>query len=319
MKRPAASAFSLAVGVLALAGALGLLLGSVPISIRAIFAGEPQARAILALRIPRVLIAALAGGSLAMAGAALQALLQNPLADPFLLGTSGGAAAGAALAALFAAEPLASPIPAFAGAAAATFGVVLLARRQGRLDLNRLLLAGVTANAFFSAVILGIFSFASAATSHSMLFWMMGSLAEAQGSEVLPLLLYFLAGAALLLSAAPRLNLFLAGEESAASLGVSVEATKVAVFLASALLAGAATSFVGIVGFVGLMAPHLTRFFAGNDQRILLPCSALVGAALVVAADTFSRFLFSPAELPLGAVTAIVGVPFFLYGLRRMP
>jgi iron complex transport system permease protein len=196
--------------------------------------------------------------------------------------------------------------------------VLVLSLRAGRVDLQRLLLAGVTANAFFSALILLLFSASPGGRSRSMLFWMMGSLADARGAEAAALAGYFAVGGLLLLAAAPSLNLFLVGEESAASLGVPVERTKALVFAAAALLAGAATSYVGIVGFVGLIAPHLARLAWGNDQRRLLPCSAAIGAALVVLADALSRYLFSPAEIPIGAVTALVGVPFFLAALRKV-
>ena len=307
-----------AVLILAAAVLFGLLVGSVPVSIAALARGDATARAIFALRLPRVALAAGTGAALAVAGTALQALLKNPLADPFLLGTSGGAAAGAAVAIALGAGPIGSPAGAFLGAAFSTGAVLLLARRGGRLDLQRLLLAGVTATAFFSAVILLLFSAASAGSSRSMLFWMMGSLAQARPSEAWALAAYVAGGGGLLLASAPALNLFLVGEESAASLGAPVERTKAAVFAGAALLAAAATAFVGIVGFVGLIAPHLARLGWGNDQRRLLPCSAAAGAALVITADALSRVLFSPAEIPIGAVTALVGVPFFLLALRRV-
>jgi iron complex transport system permease protein len=299
------------------AAAVAVAVGSVRLSPEAVWNGDPTALAILSLRLPRVALAGLTGAALAAAGAALQALLKNPLADPFLLGTSGGAAAGATAAVIFGIAPLQSPLPAFLGAAGSTFAVALLARRDGRIDLNRLLLSGVTANAFFSAWILLAFSVSSGSSARSMLFWMMGSLAQASAAEAWTLLVYFGIGMIALMLLAPELNLFLAGEETAAALGASTERTKAAVFLAAALLAGAATSFVGIVGFVGLLAPHLSRFLWGNDQRVLLPSSALLGGALLVVADAFSRFAFSPAEIPIGAVTALVGVPFFIAALRR--
>ena len=299
------------------AAAVAVAVGSVRLSPAAVWRGDPSALAILSLRLPRVALASLTGAALAAAGAALQALLKNPLADPFLLGTSGGAAAGATAAVLFGVAPLQSPLPAFLGAAGSTFAVALLAKRDGRIDLGRLLLSGVTANAFFSAWILLAFSVSSGPSARSMLFWMMGSLAQASGAEAATLLIYVAAGVLGLMLLAPELNLFLAGEETAAALGASTERTKAAVFLAAALLAGAATSFVGIVGFVGLLAPHLSRFLWGNDQRVLIPSSALLGAALLAAADAFSRFVFSPAEIPIGAVTALVGVPFFIAALRR--
>ena len=313
LRRALAEGLALLLG----AGLLGVLMGSVRISPAAVWRGDPTALAILSLRLPRVALAGLTGAALAGAGAALQALLKNPLADPFLLGTSGGAAAGATAAVILGIAPLQSPLPAFLGAAGATFAVALLARRDGRIDLNRLLLSGVIANAFFSAWILLAFSVSSGSSARSMLFWMMGSLAQASAAEAWTLLAYLAAGMVALIALAPELNLFLSGEETAAALGASTERTKIAVFLAAALLAGAATSFVGIVGFVGLLAPHLSRFLWGNDQRLLLPASAFLGGALLVAADALSRTAFSPAEIPIGAVTALVGVPFFVFALRR--
>ncbi|MGH9441043.1 MAG: FecCD family ABC transporter permease [Thermoanaerobaculia bacterium] len=318
MRSPGLRRAALEAGLLCLgAAALAISVGSVRVSPGSVWRGDPAALAILSLRLPRVALAALTGGALAAAGAALQALLKNPLADPFLLGTSGGAAAGATLAVLLGIAPLETPLPAFLGAAGSTFAVALLARRAGRIDLDRLLLSGVTANAFFSAWILLAFSVSSGPSARSMLFWMMGSLAQATPGEAATLLAYFAVGVLALMLLAPQLNLFLAGEDTAAALGVSTEKTKAAVFLAAALLAGAATSFVGIVGFVGLLAPHLSRFLWGNDQRVLIPTSALLGAALLVTADALSRFAFSPAEIPIGAVTALVGVPFFIAALRR--
>ena len=195
------------------------------------------------------------GGCLALAGAALQALLKNPLADPFLLGTSGGAAVGAAGAALFGLSPLASPAAAFVGAAAASIGVAALARRGGRLDLQRLLLAGLIANAFFSALLLGSVSIASGEAARTMLFWMMGDLAGATPGKVAALCPYALAGGAVLIGSASRLNLFSVGEDSAAALGVDTERTKRVVFLAASLLTGVAVAFAGVIGFVGLLVP----------------------------------------------------------------
>jgi iron complex transport system permease protein len=247
----------------------------------------------------------------------MQALLKNPLADPFLLGTSGGAAAGAALAALAGGSPLLAPGAAFAGAAVSAAAVAALARRGGRLDLNRLLLAGLIANAFFSALLLAVFSIASLEASRSMLFWMMGSLADATPSRVGALLPYGVLAAAVLLPAAARLNLFAVGEDNAAALGVDTERTKRVVFLAASMLTGAAVAFAGIIGFVGLLVPHAVRAVAGNDQRVLLPASALVGAALLAAADALSRAALAPSELPIGAVTAAVGAPLFAWLLLR--
>jgi len=312
-------------GILLLVGCalLGLLSGGVRLSLAALWSGAgpdgEAARLIASLRAPRVALAGLVGAALALSGAAMQALLKNPLADPFLLGTSGGAAAGAALAALCGVSPLLSPGAAFVGAIGSSFAVAALARRGGRLDLQRLLLAGLIANAFFSAVLLGVFSVATAGAARTMLFWMMGSLADASFGRVAALSPYAAAGAAVLALHAARLNLLAVGEENAAALGVDTERAKRSVFLAASLLTGAAVAFAGIIGFVGLLVPHAARAAAGNDQRRLLPLSAIGGAALLIAADALSRAVFSPAELPIGAVTAAVGAPLFAWMLLREP
>lgn len=323
MRGHAGRAWALAVSLLALSVVLGVTVGGVSLSFSDLWSGEGEAgetaRLLASLRLPRVALAAVVGSCLALAGAALQALLKNPLADPFLLGTSGGAAAGAALAALAGASPLLSPGAAFVGAVTSAVGVAALARRGGRLDLQRLILAGLIANAFFSALLLLIFSVSSGEVARTMLFWMMGSLADASPSRTLALLPYAAVGASAILLSASRLNLFAVGEENAAALGVDTERSKRVVFLAASLLTGAAVAFAGVIGFVGLLVPHAVRSVAGNDQRILLPVSGLSGAALLVAADAAARAVFAPAELPIGAVTAALGVPLFAYLLLRNP
>ena len=322
-RRSAAASLAGAAVLLAVSVLAALSIGGVRLSFPDLLSGTGEAgetaRLVASLRAPRVLLAALVGGCLALAGAALQALLKNPLADPFLLGTSGGAATGAALAALAGLSPLVSPVASFAGAVASSLAVAALARRGGRLDLQRLLLAGLIANAFFSAVLLGVFSVASGQTARTMLFWMMGSLADATPGKVLALAPYAASGLAVLLAFAARLNLFAVGEENAAALGVDVESSKRIVFLAASLLTGAAVAFAGIIGFVGLLVPHAVRSAVGNDQRILLPVSAVTGAALLVAADAVSRAAFAPAELPVGAVTAAIGAPLFAWLLLKNP
>ncbi|HEX4440335.1 MAG TPA: iron ABC transporter permease [Thermoanaerobaculia bacterium] len=312
-----------ALALLAAAVALGFAVGGVPLSLRELISGDGEAgrtaRLIASLRLPRVLLASLVGGCLALAGAALQALLKNPLADPFLLGTSGGAAVGAAAAALAGASPLVSPAAAFVGAAGASVGIAALARRGGRLDLQRLLLAGLIANAFFSALLLGAFSVASGEAARSMLFWMMGSLSDATPMRVLALCPYAAVGLVVLAASASRLNLFVVGEENAAALGVDTERTKRIVFLSASLLTGAAVAFAGVIGFVGLLVPHAVRAVTGNDQRTLLPVSAVAGAALLVAADAVARSVVAPVELPIGAITAAIGAPLFAWLLLRTP
>src|SRR5262249_38966410 len=224
---------------------------------------------------------------------------------------------GAGTGALSAGPPLPSPGAAFVGAVAASVAVAALARRGGRLDLQRLLLAGLVANAFFSALLLAAFSVASGDAARSMLFWMMGNLSNATPGKVAALLPYAVLGSAVLVAMAARLNLFAVGEENAAALGVDVERTKSVVFLAASLLTGAAVAFAGVIGFVGLLVPHGVRRVAGNDQRTLLPLSALAGATLLVAADAVSRSVVAPAELPIGAITAGLGAPLFAWLLMR--
>jgi iron complex transport system permease protein len=312
-----------ALGVLLLAACAlaAFSVGGVPLSLGDLWSGSGEAgetaRLLASIRAPRVLLAALVGGCLALAGAAMQALLKNPLADPFLLGTSGGAALGAAAAALAGASPAVSPAAAFVGAIGASVGVAALARRGGRLDLQRLLLGGLVANAFFSALLLAAYSVASGDAARAMLFWMLGSLAEATPGRIAALAPYAALGGAVLFGQAYRLNLFAVGEESAASLGVDTERSKRLVFLAASLLTGAAVAFAGVIGFVGLLVPHAVRLVVGNDQRVLLPLSAVSGAALLVVADAISRAALAPAELPIGAITAALGAPLFAWLLLR--
>jgi iron complex transport system permease protein len=318
-----ARAFAVGLLLLLAVALVAFSVGGVRLSIADLLSGRGEAgemaRMLASIRAPRILLAALVGGCLALAGAALQALLKNPLADPFLLGTSGGAAAGAACAALAGASPLVSPAAAFLGAAAASVGVASLAMRGGRLDLQRLLLAGLIANAFFSALLLAAFSIASGEAARTMLFWMMGSLADATPGKDAALAPYALVGAVILVAMAARLNLFSVGEENAAALGVDIERTKRIVFLAASLLTGAAVAFAGVIGFVGLLVPHAVRAIAGNDQRTLLPLSGLAGASLLVAADAASRAALAPVELPIGAITAALGAPLFAWLLLRTP
>ena len=322
MRRPSRGrALAAAALLLLLALVLGIAAGGVRLSFADLFFGRGEAsqtaRLVASLRLPRVAMAAIVGGCLALAGAALQALLKNPLADPFLLGTSGGAATGAALAVMAGLSPFLSPSAAFVGAVVASVGVAAMARRGGRLDLQRLLLAGLIANAFFSALLLLVFSVASGEAARTMIFWMMGSLADATPGRAVALLPYAAAAGAVLLLSASRLNLFAVGEDNAAALGVDTEKSKRLVFLAASLLTGAAVSFAGVIGFVGLLVPHAVRAAAGNDQRVLLPAAALSGAALLVVADALARTAFAPAELPIGAVTAAVGAPVFAWLLLR--
>lgn len=271
------------------------------------------------IRLPRVLLAAAIGATLAVAGLTFQTLLRNPLADPFILGVSGGAACGAAVSTAlgFGRVPGAVQLVAFAGAIGATAAVFALARRRDHTDPTRLLLSGLVLNAFFSAVILISFALSPQADLTAALRWMMGTLFGASWPNVLVITALLLVTMAVLAFHANDLRLLAFGEEDAKSRGVDVERVKLIGFGAASIITGAAVAVSGIIGFVGLLVPHLIRLIWHRDFRFLLPLTALGGAALVVFADVVSRTVVKSTELPIGAFTAILGVPFFLSLLRR--
>ncbi|HEX2061163.1 MAG TPA: iron ABC transporter permease, partial [Thermoanaerobaculia bacterium] len=274
---------------------------------------------LLGIRLPRVLLAAAIGATLAVAGLTFQTLLRNPLADPFILGVSGGAAAGAAIATAlrWGRIPGLVPLVAFLGACGATAAVFLLARRREHTDPTRLLLSGLVLNAFFSAVILISFSLSRQADLTAALRWMMGSIFGATWLQVVLVAVPLFAAMLALAFMAGDLRLLAFGEEDAKARGVDVERVKLLGFGVASIITGAAVAVSGIIGFVGLLVPHLIRLIWHRDFRFLLPLSALGGAALVVGADALSRTLVRATELPIGAFTAILGVPFFLSLLRR--
>jgi iron complex transport system permease protein len=293
---------------------------TVAISFGAVALDDPAARTILfRLRLPRVLLAAAIGATLAVAGVTFQTLLRNPLADPFILGVSGGAAAGAAIATAlrWARVPGLVPFVAFLGACGATAAVFLLARRRDHTDPTRLLLSGLVLNAFFSAIILIAFSLSSQADLTAALRWMMGNISAATWTDVAVVTVPLLLAMAVLAFVANDLRLLAFGEEDAKARGVDVERVKLIGFGTASIITGAAVAVSGIIGFVGLLVPHLIRLIWRRDFRFLLPLCALGGATLVVGADVLSRTLVTTAELPIGAFTALLGVPFFLSLLRR--
>ncbi len=283
--------------------------------------GATERFIVLEHRLPRALLGILVGGGLALAGAVFQALLRNPLAEPYILGISGGAAAGAVLAlALGLTSALSWFLPgaAFAGALLAialVFGVAVSADR--RLDVRVLLLSGVVVGAFFSACIALILALAEAQVVRSAVLWMMGSLAGATWRSVGVVAAYTLPACLLLLGLARALNLMSIGEETASYLGTEVETVKRVSYGVASLVAAAGVAFAGVIGFVGLVVPHGVRLVMGSDHRILLPLSFLAGGAFLTLADLLARVMLSPAEIPIGVVTAFVGVPFFLVLLRR--
>jgi ABC-type Fe3+-siderophore transport system permease subunit len=317
-------ALTRAVALLALLLMVALFLassaGAADVSWRAAFAGDATARAILfGIRLPRALLAALVGATLAVAGVTFQTLLRNPLADPFILGVSGGAACGAAVSTGFGPARVSGLVPlvAFAGACAATAAVFLLARRRAHTDPTRLLLSGLVLNAFFSAVILVSFALSKTSDLTAALRWMMGTLFGATWSDVALLAALLVVAMATLVFVGNDLRMLAFGEDDAKSRGVDVERIKLVGFAAGSIVTGAAVAVSGIIGFVGLLVPHLIRMIWRRDFRFLLPLCALGGATLVVLADLVSRIVLPSSELPIGAFTAILGVPFFLSLLRR--
>lgn len=271
------------------------------------------------LRAPRAILAFLVGGSLGVAGAALQALVRNPLADPFLLGLSGGAGLGAVVAlATHLSGPWALPLAAFAGA----LGALALVYRMGlvggaALDPRILLLGGVAVGAFAAAITTAIVALADAAELRNAFLWLWGGLSAASWDTVMVLAVYAPLPLVVLFAAARPLDLLALGEEPARYLGADVERVKRRVYLAASLLTAAAVAVSGVIGFVGLVVPHITRLAWGHRHRSLLPAAFIGGGVLLVFADTLARTVVAPRELPVGVVTALVGVPIFAFLLRK--
>jgi iron complex transport system permease protein len=280
---------------------------------------SPEHRAILFdIRLPRVLLAACVGGSLAVAGAALQALLRNPLAEPYLLGVSNGAALGTMLAFVFFEQFFfARPLFAFAGAAASTFVVYQMARSRAGMNVERLVLSGVIVTTFLSSIIVLLTSLLDAARLRGFTFWLLGDLSQATMYGFYLTLAAVIIGTAVLASQARALNLMMIGERDALDFGVEVGRVRLIVFGISGMLVGTAVAASGSVGYVGLIVPHLVRMALGSDNRSVIPFSAIAGGIFVVLADVVARTVIAPRELPVGAITALVGAPMFIYLLRK--
>jgi iron complex transport system permease protein len=271
------------------------------------------------LRLPRTVLAALLGASLGISGAALQGVLRNPLAEPYLLGVSGGAGVGAVVAYTAGVAFAFIPIAAFAGAIVAiTVSLFVAHATHGRGDPRVLVMAGVVVGAFATAAIMIVMANADLSTVRSALWWMMGSVADATWTQAAWLAAYLAAGGSWLVARGRALDALSLGEDSAAGLGVDVDRVAKGIYIVASLVAAATVSAAGLVGFVGLVVPHIARRLGAASHRALLPASALAGAILVVLADLVARVALPPAELPLGAVTAVLGVPFFLTTLRRL-
>ncbi len=302
---------------------IALAAGSLPVSVADIgsaLMGDTEgvaAEVVRSLRLPRALAAFACGALLALAGALMQVLLRNPLADPYVLGISGGASVGALTAMLFGLPLLLVNGGAFAGALAATLLVFGLARGDGSWTQTRLLLTGVIVAAGCGAVVALILSIAPENKLRGMLFWLMGDLSHA--ASPWPALLMLALGLLAALPFSRDLNLLARGDITARALGVPVTRLRGGVYVLAALATAVAVTTTGAVGFVGLVVPHLVRLAIGNDQRVLLPAAAIAGGVLLTLADTLARTLVAPQQLPVGVLTALIGVPAFLYLLTRSP
>ena len=306
---------------------LGVRIGAVDLGVNDIVmaltgsADETTTMIVQQLRLPRVIQSALVGTALAVSGAVFQSLLRNPLADPYILGISSGASVGAVATVVFgiaAHSAWSVPVAAFMGAILAILLVLRLAATVGRsLDTRILLLSGVIIGAFFNALILLFLTFADLESFRSAMFWMMGSNAGATWPGVTTLAIYTGISFCLFIALARPLNLLAIGEDTAAYLGTSPQRTKFIAYGGASLLTAAAVSVSGTIGFVGLVVPHLVRMLWGNDYRFVIPASALLGATGLVLADTLARTIVRPTELPIGVVTVLIGVPFFVWLLRK--
>jgi iron complex transport system permease protein len=321
MGRAPALALLAAAAVAALAA--GIALGTVTIApgrlLEVLLADDRSVEAVIVwdLRLPRALTAFVIGGALALAGALIQVLLRNPLGDPYVLGVSGGAST-AVLGALLAGLPAVwHPGAAFVGATLSMAVVFLLGRTGGRLGVERLLLTGVVVAAGWAALISFVLSVASPAQLPGMLFFLMGDLSDAVAPW--PPAAALAAGLGLALAYARDLNLLTLGELRAATLGVETGRLRVGIYLLSSLLTATAVSTAGGIGFVGLVAPHMVRLAGGSDHRWVLPGAVLLGGTLLTVADTAARVAIAPRQLPVGVLTALIGVPVFLYLLHRRP
>ncbi|MCY7375184.1 MAG: iron ABC transporter permease [Pyrinomonadaceae bacterium] len=302
--------------LLAIVLTIAVLLGSEKLSFFAL--DENQQTILFDVRLPRILLGATVGASLALAGASLQSLLRNPLAEPYLLGVSNGAALGTMLAFVFFANfDWARPIFAIVGAGLATFTVYQLAKSRAGMNVERLVLSGVIVTTFFSSILVLLTTLLDAAKLRSFTFWLLGDLSQATKSGFYLTLICAILGTIILSSQARALNLMMIGERDAFDFGVETNKVRLIVFTTASALVGISVAASGSVGYVGLIVPHLIRLTIGSDNRLVIPFSAIAGAIFVVAADTAARTAIAPRELPVGAITALIGAPLFIYLLRR--
>ncbi len=298
---------------------IAILLSKLSIDIGVDFAPTDES-VVWVIRVPRMILAALVGAGLGVSGAALQGLFRNPLADPSLIGVSSGAAFAVALAVLIGLTSTAvfiQPLVAFVGGLIFTLGIYSFARSGGRAQMATMLLVGIAVNALLASAISFILSLSDDAALRDIVYWILGSLGGSVWNFVFTAGPLILLAIAILIRQSGALNLLTLGDAEARHLGVPVERAQFTIVTAAALATGAGVAVAGVVGFVGLVAPHLVRLAVGPDHRRLIPASAVAGAILVLGADLGARTIVAPAELPLGVVTALIGTPVFLYLIHR--
>jgi len=312
--------------VLAATIAIALVSGTMDVSFADIMhciagtlpADDPVRLVLFKIRLPRIMLAGLAGFSLALGGVVFQAVLRNPLADPFVLGVSSGSAFGAVLAIFFGLGfSIGVPVFSFAGALLTVYLVMSLGGRRAGMESSTILLTGVIINAFFTAVIMFFISISANERLHSMLFWLYGDLSQGRYLQLAVLAPVVLAVFVWLYSLSRELNIITTGDEIAMQLGVNTQTVKITCMVLVSLLMGVVVAFSGLIGFVGLIVPHLARMALRSDHRLLIPVASLGGAVFLIAADTLARTIVSPAELPVGVITAFMGAPFFILLLRK--
>lgn len=298
--------FFLLLGILLAASLAGIVTGQVELS-----------KNIFILRLIRVLLGAVAGAGLAACGAVFQAILRNPLAEPYILGISSGAGLGAVLCAVFLTSAVFLPVPAFIGAASTIFLVYNLSRIGGKIPVQTLLLSGVVINTIFSSLILFFISTAKNAILHDAMWWLLGSL------QIFDVKLLAVVGALTFLGIfifwaySKELNAISIGEEEAIHLGIDVEKVKRLLFIITSLITSALVATCGLIGFAGLIVPHIARLLVGPNHKTLIPAAAILGAIFLILSDAVARVIMRPIEVPIGVITSLLGGPFFLYLLRR--
>ena len=320
---------AICMGILFAVMMLCALVGSQSISFKKVFMGDGvggvdniDRQIFFGVRIPRIILAAIVGAALACSGVVLQAILRNPLADPYILGISSGAGLGAIVAILSGIGwsflgGSSITVFSFVGAVFTVWLVWWIGRFTGKSQITSLLLAGVVVNAFFSAVIMFLTSIAKSDQLQSTIFWLMGNITEKSNSVLVTACLLIIFGILVLFTISQKLNVLSFGAEQAKSLGVNIKQTRMIAFAFAALITAIAVSLSGLIGFVGLVVPHGVRLVFGPDHRRLLPLSAIIGGIFMVIADTIARTIVAPAQMPVGIITAITGGPFFLYLLAK--